>query len=133
MFKKYGRVFLHKLFIDAGVVWTYSLPRKTPKAYGFHSANKISKSTTASGSANFNNIVISVFNSGENQEAIKLFDMKKSPDTQKLNTTWLYTNIQPVAKDQYEIHVLENKCIRGDVIKTEFPEGKDKEWLARVA
>lgn len=53
--------------MDAEVVWAYSLPRKTPKAYGFNNANMILKSTTASRSENFNDTAISVFSVGESQ------------------------------------------------------------------
>ena len=38
-----------KTFLDTEVVWAYSLPKTTPKPYGFYNANKISKSTSASG------------------------------------------------------------------------------------
>ena len=57
-------------FLDSGVVWGYALPKGTPKTYGFDNANKTSAPTTASGSANFNGTVISVFSFGSEQRVI---------------------------------------------------------------
>ena len=121
-----------KLFIDAGVVWAYSLPKKTSKAYGFDNANKIPKSTTAFGSENFNGTLISVFSFSESQGAIKMFDMKKPPGAKKLKSPNYYTNIQTMVKDKYEVTAIENESIQGDGMKTELYEGQEVEWLAKV-
>ena len=88
-----------KMFVDPGVVWAYSLPKKPRKEDGFDNGNKTSKSTTASRFANFNGTVISVFSFGESQEAIKLFNMKKSLHNEKLKLPDYDTNIQPIGKD----------------------------------
>ena len=42
------------------VVWVDSLPKSTPKAYGFDYVNKISSINTISGSGKFNKTVVSV-------------------------------------------------------------------------
>ena len=55
--------------------------------------------------------VISIFSIGENLEAIKLLDMKKPPANKKLKLTDFCADIQPVAKDEYEVHALENECL----------------------
>ena len=121
-----------KLFMDAGEVWDYSLPKKTSKAYGFDNANKISKSTTASRSGNFNGTLISVFSFSEGQGAIKLFDMKKPPGNKKFKPSVYYTNIQPMAKDKFEVTANEYERVQGDRMRTELYDGKEAELLAKV-
>ena len=119
-------------FLDAQVVWAYSLPKSTPKAYGFDNANKISKSTTASGTANFNGTVISVFSFGESQEVIKSFDLKKPPTQRKLKLPVYYTEIQPVAKADYVVPEIKDVCIQGDGTKSDSDIHREVEWLQKV-
>ena len=118
--------------MNPGIVWAYLLPKKTWKAYGFDNANKISKSTTASGSANVNGIVISVFSFSKGQEVIKLFDIKKPDGNKKLKPPDYYNNILPMAKDKYEIPDIKNEGVEGNGMKTELHEGQEMKWLTKV-
>ena len=87
-------------FHDKSVVWGYYLLKGTPKAYGFDNANKTSASATASGSANFNATVISVFSFGETTENVKSFNIHKGNPNRKLYLPRYYSEIEPVESDR---------------------------------
>ena len=70
-------------FLKSGFVWKYSLLKSTSKAYGFHSANKISSSNTTSGNAKFNGTVSSVFSFDESEE-VKNFNASNGDPRKKL-------------------------------------------------
>ena len=104
-------------FDREGVVWAYSLPKSSPKAYGFDNAYKNTTSTTASGSANFNGTVISVFCFGESDEVTKSFNMKEGNPKRKLKLPEYYTDIEPVDKKTSQIPPVEGHTLVGDASK----------------
>ena len=120
-------------FDREGVVWAYSLPKGTPKAYGFDNANKNSTSTTASGSANFNGTVISVFSFGESDEVTKSLNMKEGNPKRKLKLPEYYTDIEPMDKKTSQIPPVEGHTLVGDASKVkEYCESGEMEWLKKV-
>ena len=64
--------------------------------------------------------MISLLSFSENQGAIKSFDMTKSSDNKKIKLPDYYTNIQPVATDEYKVFALENEWIHRDGMKSEI-------------
>ena len=107
-------------FRKDGVVWAYSLPKGTPKAYGFDNANKNSSSTTASESANFNGTVVSVFSFGDSDEVTKSLNMKGGKPNRKLKVPDYYSNIEPVDKKTSQIPPVEGHRLIGDA--SQVPE-----------
>ena len=117
------------MFSENGAVWPYSLPKGTPKAYGFDNANKILSSTTASGSANFNGTVISVFSFGDGNESTMSFDMNKGNPRRKLELPQYYTNIEPVDGKTSSIPSVDEEELEGDVSKVKANcENGEMKW-----
>ena len=50
----------------------------------------------------------------------KSLNMKKPLENKKLKLPDFYAYHQPVSKDEYEVHELENKCMLGDMMKTDL-------------
>ena len=120
-------------FLDCGVVWAYSLPKGTPKAYGFDNANKTSASTTASGSANFNGTVISVFSFGETNETVKSFNIYDGNPKNKLQLPEYYTNIDPVHNERPVVPSVEEANLVGDASQVEDNcKNGELSWMKKV-
>lgn len=84
------------MFLKSGAVLGYSLPKTTPRAYGFDNANKNSSSNKISESANFNRTVISVFSFGKSEEAIANFYTSKDDPKKKLKLPEYNISIEAV-------------------------------------
>lgn len=76
--------------------------------------------------------MISLLSFSENQGAIKSFDMTKSSDNKKNKLPDYYTNIQPVATDEYKVFALENEWIHLDGMKSEIWKVLKREWPVKA-
>ena len=120
-------------FQKDGVVWAYSLPKGTPKAYGFDNANKNSSSTTAPGSANFDGTVISVFRFGDSDEVKKSFNRKEGNPNRKLKLPDYYSSIEPVGNKTSQIPPVEGHRMVGDASQVpEYCKMGEMEWMKKV-
>ena len=76
--------------------------------------------------------MISLLSFSESQGAIKSFDMTKSSDNKKIKPPDYYTNIQPVATDEYKVFALENEWIHRDGMKSEIWKVLKREWPVKA-
>ena len=130
--KKFGDQICEE-FLKGGVVWGYSLPKSTPKAYGFDNANKISSSNTASGSANFNGTVISVFSFGETEETTTMFNTSEGDPKKKLKLPEYYTNIEPVDNQAPVVPSVTQEVLVGDASTVdENSRNGELPWMNKV-